>query len=90
MVADGTSRWPCSVFFAAPGRGQRGPLDAGPLLRVKRTSIIRGLLSVVDPRRRVVVGERRRDLESASPLRLRLNQQLTVPLRAPKARFSVA
>jgi hypothetical protein len=26
-----------------------------------------------DPKRRVVVGERRRDLESASPLRLRLN-----------------
>jgi hypothetical protein len=71
-------------------RGRRSLLDEGPLLRDKRTSIIRGLMSVFDPKRRVVVGERRRDLESASPLRLRLNQQLTMPLRAPKARFSVA
>src|SRR5882672_1977528 len=31
-----------------------------------------------------------RDPESASPLRLRLNQQLTIPLRASKARSSVA
>jgi hypothetical protein len=36
-----------------------------------------------------VVGERRRHLEGASPLRLRLNQQLTMPLRASKARFSI-
>jgi hypothetical protein len=32
------------------------------------------LARLFDPKRRVVAGERRRDLESAAPLRLRLNQ----------------
>jgi hypothetical protein len=36
---------------AAPEAGRRGMLDAGPLLRDKRTSIIRSLMSAFDPKR---------------------------------------
>jgi hypothetical protein len=72
----GASRHPC--------RSRPCPLSSD-----QRTFRLGARKSAFDPKRRVVVGERRRHLEGASPLRLRLNQQLTMPLRASKARFSI-
>ena len=75
----------CPAGTITPCRSRPCPLSSD-----QRTFRLGARKSAFDPKRRVVVGERRRDLEGASPLRLRLNQQLTMPLRASKARFSVA